>query len=415
MAVKMDIDAMLPKGHIEPLNGYGQKSTARFYEDVITAWVEGKFTNILDPRKKGWSQLVERKVKDDNWARSSETAAWSTIYGSKTFAQLMYDNPLWGLLPKVNWINAKSGWRVVSSDIATLVSGVAENGALPATLHPTLNEVECRPKIMATTWSVYDLLSIESKLGNDAIPIEEFGRQYYSDAHARGINDKLGDTVNTVHTNDIESYDRITSSYAEIQMSDNPPAANDADLAGYLVDGSTHDRDAGTGWTDAQLVHNDGTDRTLELAHMNELARKCRKAGLKNGVWITNFEVREKLDALIEPKQRFVGASRKVYSVNGVQTPAGEDTGFEVATYLGMPIIETADLDDTAHEGSRIWLVDLDHLHIRVALPTLYLTSEDADKFALGYFRTESMYVTMAELVATKFYSMGKIRDIDIS
>jgi hypothetical protein len=315
----------------------------------------------------------------------------------------------------VNWINAGSGWRVVSADVSTLVEGVAETGDIPDRDHPTLNEVECKPKILCTPWAVYDLLAIESKLGNDAIPIEEFGRMYYRDAHVKGINGELGDTVNTVHTNTIESYDRITSSYAEVNVSDNPPAANDADLAGYLVDGSAHDRDAAAGWTDAQLVHNDGTDRALELSHMNELARKCRKAGLKNGAWVTNWEVKEKIDALIEPKQRYVGYDRRVFTINGVQTPPGRQTGFEVATYLGMPIIVTDDLDDTTHEGSRIWLVDLDHLHIRVALPTVYITSEDADKFALDKFLTDNMYVTMAELVCTKFYSQGKIRDIDVS
>ena len=412
---KIDIDAMIPK-HVEPMgHGWGLKSTARFYDDMITAWAEGKFKNILGGRGKYFEPLLKRKIKGDViFTRGTHTAAWSTVYGAKTFAQLTYDAPLWGLLRKVNWLGAGSGWRVVSAD-ATLVSGVAEDGAIPDTTVPTINEVECKPKILATPWAIYDLMALESRLGNDAIPIEEFARGYYRDAHVKGINGELGDTVNTPHTNTIESYDRITSCNAELAVADNPPAANDCDLAGYLVDGATHDRDAAAGFTDAQMVDNGGTDRALELAHMNTLARLCRKAGLKNGAWITNWEVWEKLNALIEPKQRYVGVSRRIFTINGVQTPAGEQTGFEVATYLGMPIIVTSDLDDTANEGSRIWLIDLDNLFIKVALPTMYLTSEDADKFALGYFKSEAMYVTMAELVATKFYSHGKIRDIDVS
>jgi len=415
-----EIDDYLPSRHdVKPLGrDWGQKSTYRFYVDMVTAWAEGKFPkHILGANGKFLGPIAEgtaKKAKQTYLSRTTHTALWNTIYGSKTFAQLNYNAPLWGLLRKVNWLGTGSGYRVVS-DNATLVSGVAENGAIPNASVPTLNEVECKPKILATTWGMYDLLSIESKLGNDAIPVEEFARQYYMDAHVKGINGELGDTVNTVHTNTIESLCRVCSCNAELAVSHNPPAANDADLAGYYVDGSTHDRDAGTGWTDAQLVHNDGVDMELELSHLNELIRKCRKAGNVNAALVTNWEIADRINGLIEAKQRFIGNARKVYTINGAQTPAGEDTGFEVATYQGIPIFVTDDIDDTADEGSRILMLDLDNLFIKVALPTMYLTSEDADKFGLGYFRTDSMYVTMAELVATKFYSQGKIRDLDTS
>lgn len=419
---KIDIDAMLPDKHgIKPLGReWGIKSTYRFYEDLITAWAEGRFPlgNLAGKDMKmgriAAGAAGAAKVKQTYFTRGTHTALWNTIYGSKTFAQLTYDAPLWGMLKKVNWLNTGSGWRVISAN-ATLSSGVAENGAIPNASVPTVNEVECKPKILATTWGTYDLMQIESKLGNDTIPIEEVARQYFMQAHVKGINGDLGDTVNTVHTNTIESLDRITSSNAELAVSDNPPAANDCDLAGYIVDGSTHDRDAGTGFTDAQLVHNDGTDEELTLANLNSLIRACRKAGNKNAVLVTNWEIADKLNDLLDARQRFQGTSRKIYSINGVQSAPGMDAGFEVATYRGIPIIVTDDLDDTTHEGSRIWMLDLDNLFIKVALPTMYLTSEDADKFALGYFRTDSMYVTMAELVCTKFYSQGKIRDLDAS
>lgn len=414
--VKPDVIGVNP---MESMGGkWGWKSTARFYDDLMQAWAEGKFKGILGkhgPYLKAMEAGLTQKAKAATWTRGTHTAAWNTIYGANTFLQLNYEAVPWGLPRKENWVNAGTGWRVASADIATLVTGCAETDALPDPLVPTVNEVENTPRILATRWSAYDLMKLQSRLRDDSLPIEEWGRQYYSKAHIKGIGAALCLNCDTASSAIIESLDRILSCNAELSVSGAPPDANDLDLSGYLVDGVAHDRDAGTGFTDAQLVHNDGVDRQLEYSHLTELARKCRKAGLVNGAWLTNWEAWDKLNAVFEPKQRFMGVSRRVLGINGAETPAGQEVGFEVNTVLGMPVFVTQHIVDSTDEGSRMYLIDLDNIAIKVALPTMLLTSDEADKFALGYFKSDYMYVTIAETTAYKFYSSGKIRDIDIA
>lgn len=408
------------KSVTEPIRGgsWGIKSTARFYEDVITAWAEGKFSeNVLGTHSVFIPSVVKaaQKVKTSIlWQTSTVTGALNTVYGANAFNQLNTDTNLFGLLRKVSWLEAGSGWRAVTGNISNKVNGVAEDGTIPDKEVPTIAKVENTPKMNVTSWGISDLMNLKSRLGDDTIPIEEFGRQYYMRMHVEGINEKLGQVVDTPNGNAIESIDRIVSSNAELGVTDNPPDAGDADISGMYIDGSAHDRDGGAGWTDAYVIHNNGVDANLTIAQLNELIRNGRKNGNTNPVIATNYEGADKIADLLADQQRFVGTQRLTYSINGVQSVAGMDVGFEVATYRGVPIVASQAIVDTTDEGTRVYCLDLNNLFIKVALPTVYLSSEDADKFALNAFRTDYMYLTIAELICTNFKSQGKIRDVAV-
>jgi len=137
-----------------------------------------------------------------------------------------------------------------------------------------------------------------------------------------------------------------------------------------------------------------------------------RKNGAQPKVILTGYDTQERIQQALQAQQRFLEKGKVIPTYNGVKGIEGNEAGFNVATYQGIPIICSKDVpQDTL---SRIYILDTDYMFFKVALPTMYFESgmSSKDPFGINYLGDEGMYRTMGELICTRFNTQGKIRDL---
>jgi len=225
---------------------------------------------------------------------------------------------------------------------------------------------------------------------------EEMGKH-----HAEMINKMLLADANTVAGDDVESIDRVCTSASE-----ETACLTGGDMDMYGIDRS------GASWSDAYVSHNSNVDRTFTIDLLDTALTNLRQAGSMPKVIITGYDTLERIQQALQAQQRFVGRENVVPTYNGVKGIAGNEAGFNVATYQGIPIIPSKDVkQDTL---SRIYILDTDYIGFKVALPTMYFESgmSKKDPFGINYLGDEGLFRTMGELICTRFNVQGKIRDL---
>jgi len=318
---------------------------------------------------------------------------YAALYGRQAFTYLNLASNVWSLLRKEVW--DRSGWRAMIT-APTWATGVAETASLPETVKPTLATLKATPKQIIGGWNVS--LTMDALVGKDDVFDPAALRQAFAEGHAHNIDQMLLTDVETPADNNIESIDRICSSLAEAALCSSPA---DPDIYGV-------DRDAATTY-DAQVLHNSNVNRDLTLSLVNQLIRQCRTAGARTEdlVFLTGYDTYDTWISLLEAKQRFMGEAWATKTINGVQTLAGVEGGFQVSTYDGIPIF----CDDSVVKDSisRIYLIDTSNVFIKVLMPTSYVSKPFP---ASDTLTNEAYFLTIAELGANRFNTSGKIRDL---
>jgi hypothetical protein len=377
-------------------------------EFLQKAYSRGWIKTIEDLETAVYGMPMQRFLgKADAPVLSSTTGARNVLYGQRLWRQVVVAANAFGALGFKPW--EKSGYRAITAAAATTSPGVAENGALPDTIKPTFKPIDVDPTTSAATFDQSDLQSmLEGK--DDTIAWADLV-QYMGDEFKNRLNRAALATADTVPTTGIESLDRIVGSYAEL-------AYGKVDDSGVLDAGDLdiygQDRDASASWADAYVngqAFGSGS-RDLALSHIDATFTNCRPywngATVENKVIITGYDTLERIQQLIQAQQRFVGTTRVQMTVNGVQTVAGTEAGFDVSSYKGVPIIPDNNvLQDTL---SRIYTLDLDNIHVGVLSPIQYL--ESGDFFANDKIGKEGLYYMHGEIVCTKFKAQGKVRDL---
>lgn len=89
----------------------------------------------------------------------------------------------------------------------------------------------------------------------------------------------------------------------------------------------------------------DGTAtlRQLDLAMLDNLFLSCmpywKGNSTEGSVLITGYDTLQHIQTLLQPQQRYQGFVSAQVDVNGVKTVQGQNTGFQVATYNGVPLV----------------------------------------------------------------------------
>jgi hypothetical protein len=182
----------------------------------------------------------------------------------------------------------------------------------------------------------------------------------------------------------------------------------DADMDIYSIDRSANS------WADAEVnADSAGTDRTLSLDQLDTLFQQIWERGGNPKVMLTGYDTLMRLQQLLQSQQRFMEEKRVTPTYNGVKGVPGIEAGFIVATYNGVPIIPTKDMDDDGNL-SKIYYLDTDYLYFSTAIPTQYFESgiETGDPFAINRLGQEGLYRTMGEVWTTFFGAQGSIRDL---
>jgi len=340
-------------------------------------------------------------MKSDAPLLSTTTGVYNPIYGAKVWSQLNQEINAFSILPKIVW--DKSGWRVITTRAATSGGGVPENSTLPDTIKPAFVEVSTKPKIIAHTFNASEMETFLGTKDDGLGDVMTVLREEMAKHHAEMINKMLLTDNDTLAGDNIESIDRVVSSYAEITNCS--MTANDVDIYGL-------DRDAAASWSDAYVDDNENTDRNFTIDLLDTALTNLRTAGAQPKVILTGYDTLERIQQALQAQQRFLDTKTIIPTYNGVKGVSGIEAGFNVASYQGIPIIPSKDVkQDTI---SRIYILDTDYLFFKVAKPTMYFESgmSNKDPFGINYLGDEGLFRTMGELICTRFNVQGKIRDL---
>jgi len=365
----------------------------------------------------GYSYSGSELLKADAPMLSTTAGTYQAIYGRKVWSQLNQEFNAFSILPKKPW--DRSGWRVVTAKPSTAVGGgIAENGTLPDTTKPTFQNVAAKPKTIAHTFDMSEvaifLADKDDGLGDiRSVLKEEMGKH-----HAEHINQMLTGDCDTVAGNDIESLDRITgndggSSGGLTSMETGGAAADHcgaSDLDIYSIDRSANS------WSNAEVTcgsDQDAANRlTLSLDHLDGMFQKIWVRGGNPKVILTGYDTLMRIQQLLQSQQRFMEEKRVTPTYNGVKGVPGIEAGFIVATYNGVPIIPSKDVQTDGI--SRMYFLDTDYMYFSTGIPTQYFESgiETGDPFAINRLGQEGLYRTMGEVWTTFFGGQGSIRDL---
>ena len=163
---------------------------------------------------------------------------------------------------------------------------------------------------------------------------------------------------------------------------------------------------------------NCGTDqdsanrRTMSLDQLDDVFQRMWELGGNPKVILTGYDTLMRLQQLLQAQQRFMEEKRVTPTYNGVKGVPGIEAGFIVATYNGVPIIPSKDVEKDGI--SRMYFLDTDYLYFSTAIPTQYFESgiETGDPFAINRLGQEGLYRTMGEVWTTFFRAQGSIRDL---
>tara|TARA_R100001443_G_scaffold9577_1_gene19137 strand:+ start:25187 stop:26362 length:1176 start_codon:yes stop_codon:yes gene_type:complete len=364
----------------------------------------------------GYTYTGSELLKADSPMMSTTAGTYQAIYGRKVWSQLNQEFNAFSILPKKPW--DRSGWRVITAkpNAGTLHGGVAENATLPETVKPTFQHVAAKPKTIAHTFDMSEtaifLADKDDGMGDiRSVLKEEMGKH-----HAEMINKMLLTDTDTPAGNNYESLDRITAAFladanAKTGMDNlHSDLSADTDLDIYSISRSANS------WSNAELsnnvVSNTATDRVLSLDHLDDLFQRVWERGGNPKVILTGYDTLMRLQQLLQSQQRFMEEKRVTPTYNGVKGVPGIEAGFIVATYNGVPIIPSKDVQkDTL---SRMYLLDTDYMYFSTAIPTQYFESgiETGDPFAINRLGQEGLYRTMGEVWTTFFGAQGQIRSL---
>ena len=365
----------------------------------------------------GYSYTGSELLKADAPMLSTTAGTYQAIYGRKVWSQLNQEFNAFSILPKRPW--DRSGWRVITEkpNSGVLHGGIAENGTLPETVKPLFQHVAAKPKTIAHSFDMSEvaifLADKDDGLGDiRSVLKEEMGKH-----HAEMVNKMLLVDTSTVAGNNFESLDRITAGdgagtgltgLKTTGGNEHVDAAADLDI--YSIDRSANSWSAAEVNCAADAAA--GSRRTLSLDHLDTIFQQVWERGGNPKVILTGYDTLMRLQQLLQAQQRFMEEKRVTPTYNGVKGVPGIEAGFIVATYNGVPIIPSKDVEKDGL--SRMYLLDTDYMYFSTAIPTQYFESgiETGDPFAINRLGQEGLYRTMGEVWTTFFGAQASIRDL---
>lgn len=361
------------------------------------------------------SQLVMRNedlLKADDPFLTTKDQYYNPIYGKAVNDWLNHEADVFKLLKKTTYQQKGDSLRVVTADASNFYGQLETAASLGETDIPDLTEVTYTdPAVMYNHWDSSLIAQLKTRWQDSPMQnAAEYFKAYFAIKHASDINAKLLFETGTLariggnFDNYIESIDRICSDAAEELLLD----AGDCDIYGF-------DRSASQ--AEAYNDINAGTLRNLQLGLLDDMISDCKKYSRgKNFIMITDEVQLNSIQALDGVKQRYASGQSpwKISTVNGVSTRKGESIGFPVSSYVGagieVPIFTSKDIHAEAGGNGNIYLLDMDHIEVRMALPPVYMSTENMHFLVLDSFNYKYMYLTVAQLCADQFNVHGAIK-----
>ena len=375
------------------------------FEEYVNAYYGGTL---------GISKRYGISKADDNIDTSGLAEGLNTVFGAKVFNQLNTKSEVFKLLKKEAW--TQSGFRALTARHAT-TAGVAEGGAFPETDHPELKEITLTLKEVVTPWQMSSKAEILSEADDGLGNLAAFMRKEQGEAHAFFLDDMLTKSVEANSDgatgagqagNNMESLDRVTATLAYVTDAQSPSnSQDDCDMYGLDISSNAFFDAGHTHFTD------DGTNNALALDDLDTMIAALLENGANYNdlVMLTGYDTYQNLKALMQGTNgafKFDLAGAGAANQNGVTGEAGFNFDSRVGAYDGIPIFLSQHVPKDG--ASRLYMLDMDNLAMRIAAPTTYV--DNTNLAVRQVLSREYAFITAGELVAYRRDTSGSIRDL---
>ena len=376
------------------------------FEEYVNAYYGGTL---------GISKRYGISKADDNIDTTGLAGGLNTVFGAKVFSQLNTKSEVFKLLKKEAW--TQSGFRALTARHAT-TNGVAEGGAFPDTDHPELAEVTLTLKEIVTPWQMSSKAEILSESDDGLGNLAAFMRREQGEAHAFYLDDMLTKSVEANSDgatgagqagNNLESLDRVTATLAYVTDAQSPSnSQDDCDMYGLDISSKS--------FFDAGYTHftDDGSNNALALDDIDTgIATLLENGANYNSLIIlTGYDTYQNLKSLMQATSgaafRYDLQGAAAANQNGVTGEAGLNFDSRVGAYDGIPIFLSQHIPKDG--ASRMYLLDMDNLALRIAAPTTYV--DNTNLAVRQVLSREYAFITAGELVAYRRDTSGSIRDL---
>ena len=375
------------------------------FEEYVNAYYGGTL---------GISKRYGISKADDNVTTTPLAEGLNTVFGAKVFNQLNTKSEVFKLLKKEAW--TQSGFRALTARHAT-TAGVAEGGAFPETDQPALKEITLTLKEVVTPWQMSSKAEILSESDDGLGNLAAFMRKEQGEAHAFFLDDMLTKSVEANSDgatgagqagNNMESLDRVTATLAYVTDAQSPSnSQDDCDMYGLDISSNAFFDAGHTHFTD------DGSNNALALDDLDTMIAALLENGADYNdlVILTGYDTYQNLKALMQGTNgafKFDLAGAGAANQNGVTGEAGFNFDSRVGAYDGIPIFLSQHVPKDG--ASRLYMLDMASLAMRVAAPTTYV--DNTNLAVRQVLSREYAFITAGELVAYKRSTSGSIRDL---
>ena len=364
---------------------------------------------------------IRDMAKIDAPILSTTSGFFNTAFGASVFEQLNNSSTLFNLLPKFAY--KRGGFRSGETRYIASGIGVAENGAIPDSVRPTRKQIPVGIKehAIALEYSERErlLAQTDDDVGFDVAHELELAKNSFVYAFDADLNGN----VTTVAGNNVESIDRVVSSYGEV--------TNCADVNANDSDIYSQDRDAGATVYDAYVNHNSNAAHNLSDKIVRAVVENTVTAGAnpKTQTWYTGEDTYAQLIALYGSQMRYTQPHDNPFAagtkVEGDGKAAGSNFGMEMATLYGRPIY-VAPSDKVVAPGnsviSNLYLLDTGYdkvynepiLGIKTLQAPIIARTTLREYPAHAKLGNEHVIYAAMELECKRFNIQGKARDLDV-
>jgi len=379
------------------------------------------FTNIAD---------VIQFVKEAGTVTTHLTPQYyNIVYGAQVWAQLNLEQNIFGIIPKTTW--PRSGWRAISAlSTGATATVTTETGTIPGPNYPTVKVLRTKPKIVATSFEISEVM--EELLARSADDIwaglnqlrvwygREFGKQINQLLGMEAVGSSSSEVPALNPDSQILSLDQIVASSEEVSGVYGATVPNQvrANINIYGLD-----RFGADSWSNAVVIHNNGTPTALtdEMIQSLNTRTMIKGANPAGRIWLTGPDTWAKINALYLQFVRYTPLAETKIAPGPMgwqYVDQGHEMGFRVAQLYGYPMVLSSDVaKDTI---SRIYLLDTTdfeelgapRLGIAVLRPVEYFETTSQHFPVLRQFVFRGVYRFIGDTVARFLPGQGKIRDV---
>jgi len=359
----------------------------------------------------GFDPMNDMSNKADAPYVMGTTGVRNVLYGPWLTAIIVTAANALGAQRDAPW--KKSGYRLATAMEfgSTPGEGQTEGGAIPYSVMDTIDTLAIPPKTLA---NVIEMSTAEMAMeGKDDVlkwaELVDFRRKVILNSVDQSILAYAGAAT---AGNNLESIDRIISSYDEIANAGEGGTASNWNYEGKSRTGAASAYDA-------YVKHFSGSTATFALSYLDALMQNCipfwDDGSVENKCWITGPDTLARMQQLIMLQFRGQMNLEPVqYTVNGAKTLPGQKSFTMVSMYDNIPAIMDKFVDKHYTTGasgiSKVYLEDQNYVELAVGQPWQY--QESMEYLATGKLGKRGIFHFVGEMTAFNFGCHGKLQAI---